>query len=222
MALFDHCNSRVPHYVALGDSLTVGVGAGIFNPGFVNIYRTMAESALSKPVLFKIYAKTGATSKQILNSLSFPEIASHIRHSEIITLTAGGNDLIQAGKDFLANRNENRLEESLRHASANISEIIHTINQIHIANDPFILRIFNVYNPFPNIKFIDHWLQAFNAHLQNFSKYPHVKIADIYTAFSGRQKFLLSLDHIHPNILGYQVMAETANQLGYDGLLDKK
>ncbi|MFC7394415.1 GDSL-type esterase/lipase family protein [Scopulibacillus cellulosilyticus] len=223
MAFLSNGNPCPFHYVALGDSLTVGVGAGIFNPGFVNEYRLMAEQSLQRPISFNIFAKTGTTSQQILDSLSLPEITSHICHSEIITLTAGGNDLIKSGKNFLMNKNEEVLEESLSNATANISKIIDTIHQIHAdKNQPFILRLFNIYNPFPKIKFIDPWLQQFNAHLASFSKQPHIEVADIYTAFSGKQNFLLSLDHIHPNIRGYHVMAQTVNNLGYDGLINNK
>jgi len=208
------------HYVALGDSLTVGVGSDLFHPGFVDRYAEEASRTLGQPVFTDKYARTGATSGEILGALYLPVVSESLQTSDIVTLTAGGNDLIDAAETFFIDQNENRLMSALETAMANIKRII---ERIHVIHNPehhrYIMRILNLYNPFPAIPQANAWIQNFNNHLSGFARYPHIKIADIYSAFQGRQNELLSLDRIHPNARGYTVMAEVLNRLGYDPLI---
>lgn len=213
-------DTQLLHYVALGDSLTVGVGTPLFTPAFVDWYLEMSEQALKHTIYFNVFAKIGATTDRILRFLSIPEVAVNVSHADIITLTAGGNDLIHAAETFLITKKTQDLEDALTKSTANIGEII---DKIHALNPPhkhtFIIRLLNLYNPFPDIPEADSWIQHFNAHLALFSKMPHIGVADIYHPFAGRQRELLSRDHVHPNSTGYKVMAEATHLLGYDHLL---
>ena len=207
-------------YVALGDSLTVGVGTPLFSRAFVDRYLELSEQALKHAIYLNIFAKIGATTEEILQCLSMPEVAVNISFADIITLTAGGNDLIHAAETFLITKKSQDLEDALNKSMAHIGKII---DKIHTLNPPqkhtYIIRLLNLYNPFPDIPEADSWIQNFNAHLAMFSKMPHIGVVDIYHPFAGRQGELLSLDHIHPNSTGYKVMAEATHLLGDDLLL---
>ncbi|RYM06205.1 hypothetical protein EWH99_03745 [Sporolactobacillus sp. THM7-7] len=80
-----------PFYVALGDSLTVGVGSTLFLPDFVAHYRKTLETVLRQPVGLRVLAKNGATTEDILYALQHPEVEKTIREADVITITAGGN-----------------------------------------------------------------------------------------------------------------------------------
>ena len=207
------------HYVALGDSLTVGLGSDLFSPGFVELYAEDASKSLHREVLINKFARSGATSGELLEALYVPMICEAIQSSDIITITAGGNDLIDAAETFLVDQNERRLFEAMNTAINNIKKMI---NHIHLLHDPghhqYILRIQNLYNPYPNITQADSWIQNFNAHLAEYTRFPHIKIADIYSAFKGREKELLHPNGVHPNNKGYAVMAEVLHHLGYGAL----
>ncbi|MFD2617874.1 GDSL-type esterase/lipase family protein [Terrilactibacillus laevilacticus] len=208
------------NYVAIGDSLTVGVGSTIFTPGFVERYKKLTEQALNRPLAVVTFAKKGATSSQIYLTFDFPPLLNALKHAELITLTAGGNDFIQAGKQFLRTRNTGFLYHALNTSMANIKRmiiIIHqmTQNQYH----PIMIRILNLYNPFPQIPEINDWITLFNQQLLTLSHPPYIQIADIYHAFLGHERELLFIDHIHPNPRGYEVMAQTVVQLGFSPLL---
>lgn len=41
---------KLKKYIALGDSLTVGVGKGIFSPGFVQLYERFMKNDLQQRV----------------------------------------------------------------------------------------------------------------------------------------------------------------------------
>jgi lysophospholipase L1-like esterase len=206
------------HYVAIGDSLTVGLGADLFAPGFVGRYAKDAATALQRPVIINKFAKSGATSGEILGALHAPMVSEAVRTSDIITITAGGNDLIDAAEIYLINQNEKNLFLALETAIQNIKAMV---DHIHFLHNPdhhqYIIRILNLYNPFPNIPQANQWLQRFNAHLAEYTRFSHIKIADIYSAFQGRQSNLLH--GIHPNDRGYEVIADKLNHLGYGPLL---
>jgi uncharacterized protein (TIGR01732 family) len=212
---------HILRYVALGDSLTVGVGAPLFTrASFVDRYQQLSERALKHIIYLNTFAKIGATTEEVLQDLSRSEVAVNVSHANIITLTAGGNDLIQAAESFLKSKKTQDLEEALDKSTSNIANII---DKIHALNPPqnhtYIIRLLNLYNPFPDIPEADSWIQDFNTHLAMFSKMPHIGVVDIYHPFAGRQRELLSIDKIHPNPIGYKIMAEATYQLGYDHLL---
>ncbi len=62
---------------------------------------------------------------------------------------------------------------------------------------------------------MDH---IFNSHLETLASAPHVKIADAYSIFKGKEQEYLSFDGVHPNSKGYQAMAEAVHKLGYKEL----
>jgi lysophospholipase L1-like esterase len=72
-----------------------------------------------------------------------------------------------------------------------------------------------LYNPQPQIPLADKWVQLFNRQLNSFDNRSTIRVADLYSVFKGRQDEFLSRDQIHPNNLGYQVIANTLFSLGY-------
>lgn len=80
--------------VALGDSLTKGVGdeAG---EGYVGKVKRMLEQDAQKPVYVWNYAVNGARTQQLLSYLEAGSSADYVRQANIILLTIGGNDLNQ-------------------------------------------------------------------------------------------------------------------------------
>ena len=207
-------------YCAIGDSLTVGVGTDLFSPGFVGRYHQSLEQTLKHPVVVKKIARNGATSADILNAVKLPLHQEFIQSSEVITLTSGANDLIQAGERFLIEKNVSLLFQAMNTAIENIEKIIECLHSYHLAKShPFILRLQNLYNPFSQFPEADQWIEQFNARLLAHTTYPNTKLADIHTAFEGKQNQLLVPGGVHPNDKGYEVIANTLTDLGFDPLI---
>ena len=83
-------------YVALGDSITTGYGLAEKEAGFA---RQVADS---NGYTLTNLAKDGATSSMLLTSLSDSEVSSAIASADLITITIGGNDLMNALYAYLA------------------------------------------------------------------------------------------------------------------------
>ncbi|MCD7035816.1 GDSL-type esterase/lipase family protein [Metabacillus sp. GX 13764] len=204
-------------YTALGDSLTAGRGASFLAPGFTRRYARLSEKNLGQRIDLTVYAHSGYTTADVLKELNIPLIQKSIKEAEMITITAGGNDLIQATRDFQQHNNEKIFMEALAQCQQNFKKIIERINELK-KGEVFIIRLCNLYNPFPDIPIADKWVRKFNQVIQSFRFGEHVKIADLYSAFKNRETEYLSADHIHPNDKGYQVIAEKLAELGYDHL----
>ncbi|GGH75331.1 lysophospholipase L1-like esterase [Pullulanibacillus pueri] len=205
-------------YTALGDSLTVGVGADLFSPAFVGRYQCLSEKKLQAPVCVQTFAKNGATSGDILEAARLPAISEALKSSSIITVTAGANDLIHAGEQFLFHQDTSLLLQAMETAILNITELIELIQGLHFESSSFILRLQNLYNPFPQLPEAEEWIRKFNAQMAGLTRHRFTKVADIHGAFAGKQQELLSPHGVHPNDNGYAVMAQTVAQLGYDPL----
>ncbi|MFZ3589658.1 GDSL-type esterase/lipase family protein [Bacillus sp. DJP31] len=209
-------------YIALGDSLTVGVGVPLFDPGFVEVYARNVERDIGKRVQIYKYAKVGATTGDVVNLLTSNCVQAAIKQADIITITAGGNDLIKAARIYIQNQDKEVLDAALATSINNLTELIRSLDLlIEECEGPFIIRLANLYNPFPSIPLVDPWVQTFNQHVQGFSSIPNVKIADIYSVFKGCENDLLSSDKIHPNGKGYFEIARSFREFGYKPLTSR-
>jgi lysophospholipase L1-like esterase len=204
-------------YVALGDSLTVGVGASFLAPGFVGRYIRLTEEKLNKHVFANIYAKSGIETGGVRKIVESPALHEKIKRANIITLSAGGNDLINASKDFVETGEITELTDSIKECHSNMVQIIRKINELKKeCSIPYRVYLLNLYNPLPDIPLADKWVRLFNLHLNSFDNGSTIRVADLYSVFKGRQDELLSRrDHIHPNDFGYQEIAKTLFHIGY-------
>ncbi|MCP3763332.1 GDSL-type esterase/lipase family protein [Domibacillus sp. A3M-37] len=202
------------HYLALGDSLTVGVGVPALDPGFVEHYACLSKQSLKKCIQYKKNARPGATTGDVLNMLHSPIVIEYVKHADIITITAGGNDLLNAAKAFIQNKNEKIFSNVLEQSQNNFSSIMKRIHNMEKQKE-FIIRLTNLYNPFPNIPIAEEGIKTFNSLIYNFSKDKHVKVADIYNIVKGNERALLTRDGIHLNSRGYYQMALAFHKLGY-------
>ncbi|MDM5296963.1 GDSL-type esterase/lipase family protein [Bacillus pumilus] len=200
-------------YVAIGDSLTVGVGARLFGGGFAERYAVMLEKCLHTPVELSVFAKSGLTTEQILELFKRPHVRCAIAKADIITITGCGNDLVQAIQEYEEGVDEKKLMQASKHCQENFNNMIHEIAQIKKGRHPsYSIYLMNLYNPFPHIPIAERWLQQYNAHLRLLAAKPHVDVVDVHQAFEGHEKEYLSMDQFHPNHKGYQAMADVLFQ----------
>lgn len=206
-------------YTAIGDSLTTGFGALPGN-GFVPVYRRMAEVRLRDFVAYTNLGVNGMTSAELDQRISRSQAYRQgLREAEIITISIGGNDLIRAARATRAFAAAPvSFKQSLQECKDNLSSIMGKIYGLKAgSSSPYIIRIVGLYNPYPQISAATDWVQQFNRHAAQYSNYV-CGFANIYPAFAGNERDLLSLDHLHPNGKGYRVIAEQLNALGYGRL----
>lgn len=205
-------------YTALGDSLTVGVGAGFFQPGFVPRYKKKMEEDLKQNVTLAVFAKSSLTTAEILSMLDRPFIRNHIDKADAIMITGCGNDLIQSLEAYKREKDQHVFLEASSHCQKNYSAMLKKIRELKEKNERYFIRLLNLYNPFPEIELAEKWISGFNAHLQQLQAAPYVKVVDIHSVFKGHESEYLSFDKVHPNSAGYEAIAEKLREAGYKPL----
>ncbi|WP_379128570.1 GDSL-type esterase/lipase family protein [Paenibacillus sp. sgz500958] len=207
-------------YTAIGDSLTTGFGALPGN-GFVPVYRRMAESRLRTPISLVNLGINGLTSAELSQRVRRNDMfRGALKEAELITISIGGNDLIHAARSASRQpQNTSRiLGEALQECRHNFSVIMGTVSGLKSGSrEPYIVRIVGLYNPFPEFREATNWVQQFNRYASQYNS-GTTGFAGIYSSFAGHERTLLSLDHLHPNGRGYQVIANQLNALGYGRL----
>lgn len=206
-------------YTAIGDSLTTGFGALPGN-GFVPVYRRMAERRLQNPIALYNLGINGLTTDGLEQRLQRDyNYRAAVSEAELITLSIGGNDLIRAAKSSARPGSLSPvLEKALRQCKHNLAEIMETLYQLKAGvSKPYIIRIVGLYNPYPRLTEATDWVRQFNHYASGYSS--HIcRFAPVDNEFSGNERALLSLDHLHPNGKGYRVIAGKLDSLGYGRL----
>lgn len=207
-------------YTAIGDSLTTGFGALPGN-GFVPVYRRIAESRLQSNVASTNLGVNGMTTAELEQRLRRNSINREaIRGADIITLSIGGNDLIRSAKSAARQPGQlsSELRRSLQECKQNFAGIMGILMQLKAGTrNPYIIRIVGLYNPYPQVAEASEWVHQFNRYASQYTNQVS-GFASIYSEFSGNERGLLSIDHVHPNGRGYRVIAEKLDSLGYGRL----
>lgn len=205
--------SKTIRYVAVGDSLTVGVGAPP-GYGFADQYRRLVEKALNAPVRLFNAGVSGETSGQIWERVrSDRDLRKRLQEADVVTLTVGGNDLLEAAKQFYTDSSPQHLIEALKQCQNHLSAVCRDIRTLKNGQS-YLFRLTDLYNPIPYFEESIYWVEKFNAMYHRMGR-KGLKVADVYGGFLGRIEELLSDDLIHPNAAGYTVMAEAVGRLGF-------
>ncbi|ADU29617.1 GDSL-type esterase/lipase family protein [Evansella cellulosilytica] len=196
------------NYTALGDSLTVGAGS-LTKAGFVEQYSTLLQYNFRLPVRTQTFAKRGIPSATLLHMIySTPQIRQSIFHADIITISIGGNDLLQANKKFKKVNNQIVFQEAYDIYQKNIQAIVQEIKKIKAtSNKKYTIQFIGLYNPLPQLHYSNYWVQAFNQFLHSLQS-EHVKYVDLYYNFRQQGKSVLQFG-IHPNGRGHSIIANS-------------
>ncbi|MGO3791198.1 MAG: SGNH/GDSL hydrolase family protein [Enterococcus gilvus] len=217
------------HFVAVGDSLTEGVGDQTKRGGYVPL---VADALQQKYGLTSIeknnYGVSGERSDQILKRVKKDtDLRSSLASADFITMTVGGNDLFQAFQKNLTAKNAKQFDRPIKKYGEHVKNILEEMRELN-PNAP--IYIIGIYNPyflnFPDIKAMQTVVDNWNNETQSLTKETKncffVPVNDllykgIATKDSGqtnessnsevKNNALYDEDNFHPNNLGYQLMA---------------
>lgn len=228
--------------VALGDSLTQGVGDERQEGGFVPLLANKLEEDFQlKKVNVENFGKAGDRSDQILKRIEdSEEIQTKIRQANLITLTVGGNDLMKVIRQELLNDLSIKSFEKPKQAyQKNLKKLYQEIRKLNPNAPIYQLGIYNpFYLNFPDITemqdIVDMWNAVSEAVVQDQEHSYFIPINDqLYKGIDGKvgvesldgeedeetsegteslNNLLSEADRFHPNFLGYQIIAKELNQ----------
>ncbi|WP_241654609.1 SGNH/GDSL hydrolase family protein [Sporolactobacillus shoreae] len=196
--------------VALGDSLTQGVGDPK-NHGYVGMTADALKKQKNvKQVSFEDLGHLGDTSADLLNVLKKPQARETIRHSNTIFLTIGGNDIVHVLKNHFMDLSTSDFNAEQKVFSAHLETVFSEIRKL---NPDAPIYYFGLYNPFEdylgtaNKDFVPI-LNSWNANSKKIaSRYRNTTFIPTFDIFKGRGSTLLYADHFHPNEKGYSQLS---------------
>ncbi|MBM7602542.1 lysophospholipase L1-like esterase [Metabacillus crassostreae] len=195
--------------VAIGDSLTQGVGDETKNDGYVGIIHNTFEVNNIK-VAIENYGKRGNRTDQLVKRLDKKKIKASVEEADIVLVTIGANDIMKIVKSNIMNLQMKPFSD----AKIDYIERLDVIfTKIHSLNPNAKIYLIGFYNPFDRYfgdieemqMIIDDWNSSGQILTQQYDYVNYIPIADL---FVDSDIELLSEDHFHPNSSGYNLMAK--------------
>lgn len=226
------------HIVAIGDSLTEGVGDATNTGGYVPVVADLLEKTDDyEEVTTSNYGKNGDRSDQVLERLhENKSIQEDIASADIVVLTVGGNDIIQTFKQFFLTATEESFISPEKAYQVNLTALL---TEFKKENSELELYVFGVYNPydiyFPEIpemqNIVEKWNKTTQKIVNETDNATFISTMDLFnpTLKQGELKnlslneenpsgteinnpYLYEKDLFHPNEDGYKLMGETLFQ----------
>ncbi len=225
-------------YIALGDSLSFGIGA---SDASTTSFVALVHAPLGSGIELMNLGVPGATSQDLVDrdlDRAVQEIERRKADSDpnndvrLVTLEIGGNDLlniyfslVQTGEctDVETSLQTPACADALRSAFEGFRpNLTATLDRLREADPSLRILLLTLYNPFGHIPSIGPigdlslegkpdtpFSQGLNDIIRAIAQgRDDVTLVDIYPLFQGRTPELISGDGIHPNDEGYRVMAD--------------
>ncbi|WP_117168353.1 SGNH/GDSL hydrolase family protein [Paraliobacillus sediminis] len=195
--------------VAIGDSLTQGVGDSADNDGYVGRIED-AFSNEDQRVSIDNFGKRGNRSDQLLKRLEDEEIRSSLEEADMILLTIGANDIMKVVKSNFMSLNEEPFIAERSAYEQRLQEIIDIMLDLSPDAEIYLIGFFNPFEGyFDDIEELDGILTDFNTtgkQLTTEKQQTHyIPTNDL---FQIEDVDLLADDNFHPNATGYTLIAE--------------
>ncbi|WP_404328667.1 SGNH/GDSL hydrolase family protein [Mesobacillus maritimus] len=195
--------------VAIGDSLTQGVGDETESGGYVGILNHTFEDNNLK-IKIKNYGKKGNRTDQLLKRLDNEEIVSSISKADLVFITIGANDIMKVVKSNFTNLKLEPFEKERLDYIERLTAIFDKINEM---NPDTKIYLIGFYNPFElyfgDIEelglIMNSWNDTGKAVTEEYENVDYIPVADL---FSQSTIELLADDYFHPNTSGYKLMAK--------------
>lgn len=195
--------------VAIGDSLTQGVGDANENGGYVGIIENTLEEN-NKNTDIENYGKRGNRSDQLLKRLDKPEIATSIDEADIILVTIGANDIIKIVKENFSDLKYEQFVEAQVKYKERLRKIVDNMLENNEDAEIFLLGF---YNPFENFfskieelgLIVENWNNTGKSIADEYEQVEFIPTIDL---FRNAEEDVFYKDNFHPNNRGYQLMAE--------------
>ncbi|HFU4221890.1 TPA: SGNH/GDSL hydrolase family protein [Streptococcus suis] len=221
-------------YLALGDSLTEGVGDLTGQGGFVPLLAQSLTNEYGYEVAYQNFGISGNTSNQILKRMKEDkELKLALKQANLLTVTVGGNDLRKVIVKNLTNLKVSTFDKPAKEYGKRLESIIKTARQQNADLPIYILGIYNpLYLSFPELTEMQTVVDKWNQTTQHITeKYKGVYFVDIndllYKGLEGElgisqsnpsttNNLLYEEDHFHPNNTGYEIMKKALLEKMYE------
>ncbi|GAB3792845.1 SGNH/GDSL hydrolase family protein [Virgibacillus kimchii] len=208
-AAVDFFSGRTLHILALGDSLTQGVGDSRGQGGYVGLLER-SINAEEELAYFENLGRRGTRSDQLLQRLEEPETEEAITDADIILVTIGANDVMRVLRENITDLD---IQDFLHENGLYEDRLYNIFSQIEDINSRAEIYLIGIFNPFdryfqeiPELnKIVDEWNKSGETVAEDFDAITFIPIEDL---FDDHDDDLFAEDNFHPNDEGYRRIAQ--------------
>ncbi|MBP3040946.1 hypothetical protein J9303_15770 [Bacillaceae bacterium Marseille-Q3522] len=188
-------------YLALGDSLTEGIGATqgqSFPEKFFRAIKQTQECQLLN------LGKSGLSSGELLELINDPKMDEPLRKATHITITTGGNDMFRS---YEKNAHFLGYIRAIQTLNQNLKQILRKITETNRNTNVFLMGLYNPGTIDHKLyKLANQIIERINNLYEETAKHFQVHTINPMEALSSRPHYLS--DEVHPNDLGYHVLTD--------------
>lgn len=174
--------------VGLGDSLTHGVGDPENKGGYVHMIKQKLNKEHNVSVTTNNFGKTGDRSDQIEKRVeTSKKLQDALEDADVITMTVGGNDLMQVMQNnfmaLAANKLDKVMPKEEEKYDAKLSSLFAAVRKYNSKAPIFLISVYNpFYVYFPNLtpmqEYTEEWNKIAESHAEKDDKMEFVDVCD--------------------------------------------
>jgi lysophospholipase L1-like esterase len=196
-------------YIAIGDSLTAGLGSSEENHlrmhGFVPQFTKYLRE--DHNVTVENYGIPGLSSPGLLTLLTADEaLQNRLKTAGVISVSIGGNDFLQAIRSVPEGEDESALNLRMEILKRTYQETYKLLREL---NPDATIILLGLYNPYPDGHELTDlgakYAPLFNGFIEEYAEEEKTLVIDPYDTFTGNalEWTHIGKEDIHPNDKGY-------------------
>lgn len=197
------------HVVAIGDSLTQGVGDTTNSGGYVGVLDEIVNDD-QKTATFDNFGHAGDRTDQLLKRMKDPRVQTSLKRADIVLITVGANDIMKILRDNITDLNYKDFKKEQPAYEERLTTIFDNLSNL---NDSAEIYLVGFYNPFeqyfadvPELdQIVEDWNSIGEKVTSTEAQFHYIPTKDL---FDKAEKDLFYEDNFHPNNDGYEKMAE--------------
>ncbi|UOQ50177.1 SGNH/GDSL hydrolase family protein [Gracilibacillus caseinilyticus] len=197
------------HIVAIGDSLTQGVGDEEENGGYVGVLKEQLDNQ-SINASIDNFGKRGNRTDHLLKRLEQEEIQDSLKKADTVLITIGANDIMKIMKDNFVNLTEEPFIEGREPYGERLTAIFDKITSLQPDAKIYLIGFFNPFEQyFGEIEALNQIITRWNnKSLEVTNQFEQVQYIPMQDVFQNEAENVYADDNFHPNHRGYQLIAE--------------
>lgn len=209
----DKIFSREVNIVAIGDSLTRGVGDESDGGGYVGILERSINHDM-QVATFQNFGVPGNRTDQLLARLDQEEIQAAVGEADLVLITIGANDIMQVAKENITNLEIEDFVAERQLYEKRLKEILEIVQGYNSQAEIYLLGIYNPFEKyFEDIDELNLIVEAWNDTGSSLTlEDEHITFVPVVDLFKDNEDDIFSDDNFHPNYQGYYLMAERVLQ----------
>lgn len=197
--------------VAIGDSLTQGVGDSKHQGGYVPYLKKRLErESYLNSVKIVNHGLIGIESVQLLKQLNNKNVQKDIKSADFIIVTNGGNDIMNVFRQHFTNLKMDQFQLARRKYIATLKQFM---DKIRLYNKMAPIYFVGLYNPFSKQMaelyeldwIVSDWNKSGKMMVEMYEPALYIEIEDIFNNTS--EDLFYTEDYFHPNDRGYELIA---------------